>query len=322
MIPVIRWDAAARLGLSCLSPEDLREVADRWCGEYGSEREVDFRLEIPSRVGLRLASEPRRIRIRAITPPGVEEVEVRVGPHAVVLGAGADSDRIRLSSRRSPSSTELALLIDLGVNHLLARQGLPVLHSCAFDLSGVSVVGLGDSFSGKTTVSVAAMRAGGRVVSDDSVLAAPGVDGRVVLIPVRSYGWLRGRTREIIPSELREKMVENQENGRPRWVLNRADGGGHFVERSMPDAVWVQSIDRRLNDSRIEPVDHGQVFAALIRASSPLYLSSHCPETRGKLIPFFRSICAQCRGYRVRLGRRLLEDPEGEMERLTELSRE
>ncbi len=165
------------------------------------------------------------------------------------------------------------------------------------------------------------MRAGGRVVSDDVVLAVPGEDGVYSLLPVRSYGWLRGKTREIIPAELRDKMVESAENGQPRWTLNREDGGDRFIEKSTPDVVWVQSVDRRLKESRIEPIDHGQVFAALIRASSPLYLSRHCPEIRDKLIPVFRSLCEQCRGFRVRLGRRLLEDPVGEMERLIELSR-
>ncbi len=153
------------------------------------------------------------------------------------------------------------------------------------------------------------------------LLAVPGEGGLYSLLPVRSYGWLRGRTREIVPSELQDKMVETDENGQPRWVLNREDGGDRFAERSTPDVIWVQSVDRRLKESRIEPVDHGQVFAALIRASSPVYLSRHCPEIRDKLIPVFRALCEQCRGYRVRLGRRLLEDPEGEMERLVEASR-
>ena len=93
------------------------------------------------------------------------------------------------------------------------------------------------------------------------------------------------------------------------------------MEQSPPDVIWVQSVDRRLKESRVEAIDQGQVFAALIRASSPLYLSRHCPEIRDKLIPVFRALCEQCRGYRVRLGRRLLEDPEVEMERLVDLSR-
>jgi hypothetical protein len=182
------------------------------------------------------------------------------------------------------------------------------------------VLGLGESFSGKTTVAVAAMRAGGRVVSDDAVLAVPGGGRSVALLPVRSYGWLRGRTREIVPSDLREKMVAGDEEGMPRWVLSREDGGEGFVDRSTPDVVWVLSVDRRLRQSRVEPIDHGRVFAALIRASSPLFLSRHCPETRDRLIPAFRELCAQCRGFRVRLGRLLLEDPVGEMTRLAEAS--
>jgi len=104
-------------------------------------------------------------------------------------------------------------------------------------------------------------------------------------------------------------------------VLNREAGGEGFAARSRPNVVWVQSVDRRLKESRIEPIDQGKVFAALIRASSPLYLSRHCPEIRDLLIPVFRELCAQCRGYRVRLAPRLLEDPVGEMERLVDPSR-
>ena len=159
------------------------------------------------------------------------------------------------------------------------------------------------------------------MASDDLVLAVPDGNEPLSLLPVRSYGWLRGRTREIVPRELQDKMLENQENGQPRWVLNREDGGESFVERVVPGIVWIQSVDRRLRESRIEPVDQGQVFAALIRGSSPIYFSRHCSEIRGKLIPVFRALCEQCRGFRVRLGRRLLEDPVGEMERLVEASR-
>jgi hypothetical protein len=84
--------------------------------------------------------------------------------------------------------------------------------------------------------------------------------------------------------------------------------------------VWVQSVDRRLRRSRIEAIDHGHVFSALVRATSPIFVSRHCPEVRDRLIPLFRSLCAQCRGFRVRLGSRLMDDPAGEMERLLELS--
>jgi len=324
-VSVIRWGTAACLGLDGLPSHEVRLVAERWCGiadPEGSETGARvLRLVVPREARESSATEPGRIRIGIRGGDGLAPLELRIGPHGVFPGNGAEPDRVRYSSRRPPSAVEHELLVDLGVNHLLARQGLPVIHGCAFKLGDASVLGLGESFSGKTTVSVAAMRAGGRVVSDDVVLVAPDEAERYSLLPVRSYGWLRGRTREIIPSELRKKMVENDENGQPRWVLNREDGGAGFVEETTPNVIWIQSVDRRLKESRIESVDQGQVFAALIRASSPLYLSRHCPEIRDKLIPVFRSLCEQCRGFRVRLGRRLLDDPVGEMERLVDLSR-
>jgi hypothetical protein len=320
---VLRWGSAARVGIQGLAAEGAWATADRWCGVVESEPAETgpelLRLIIPPTEAERRADTRTRIRVGAKTSDRGRSLELRVGAHAVVTGGRGAPDALRLSSRRPPTGLELELLVDLGINHLLARQGLPTLHACAFDLNGVAVLGLGDSFAGKTTVSVAAMGAGGGVVSDDAVLVIP-EDGRSSLLPVRSFGWLRGRTREIVPAELRDRMVENEENGQPRWVLSRRDAGAAFVDRLVPDVIWVQSVDRRLRQSRVERIDHGLVFAALIRASSPIYVSRHCPEIRERLIPVFRSLCAQCPGYRVRLGRRLLDDPSGEISRLVELS--
>jgi len=300
-------------------------VADRWCGTFDPDlheaRPAVLRLVVPE------LAEPdweRRFRRVRIAPGGLSDggtPNIGVGPHTVVLETGGEPNRVLFSNRRRPSPMERELLVDIGVGHLLARQGLPVLHSCSFEMDGQAALGLGESFSGKSSVAAAVMRAGGRVVSDDVALVIRGSNGCCSLLPVRSYGWFRGRTREIVPAELQEKMYENEEDGQPRWTLSREDAGDHFVGRSTPNVIWIQSIDRRLKEGRVEPVDQGKVFAALIRASSPLYLSRHCPEVRDKLIPVFRALCEQCRGYRVRLAPRLLEDPVGEMERLIDLSR-
>jgi len=322
MVALIRWGRSLVVGVEGLSVAALEAAAGRWCGTVGWEdggSGAVLRLVVPPLGGDPAARPPARVRLGARVDGQDGRLELRVGPHAVLAGTGAEPDVVRFGARRPLSQVEYDLVVDLGINHLLARQGSPVLHAGAFELGGLSVLALGESFAGKTTVAVAAMAAGGRVVSDDAVLAVP--EGqRLVLLPVRSYGWLRGRTREIVPDELRRRMVEGAENGHPRWVLSREHAGGAFVERSMPDTIWVQSIDRRLRESRIEAIDQGRVFAALVRASSPIYLSRHCPEIRDRLIPVFRSLCSQCRGYRVRLGRRLLEDTEWEIRRLVEAS--
>ena len=322
---VIRWGLAARVGLHGLSHEDGQKLAERWCGtidaDGGEPGGGGYRLVVPPAAPDAGTPEPRRISLRVMGGHGSSPSELRAGSHAVVLGQGANPDIVRYSDRTPPSPFERQVLIDMAVHHLLARQGLPVLHACAFELAGDGVLGLGESHSGKTTVFSAAMTAGGRVVSDDVVLAVPGKHGKSKLLPVRPFGWIRGRTRDVVPRELRDRMIEGDENGQLRWILNHQDGDRRFAPDSIPTAVWVQSVDRRLQESRIEAVGHGQVFAALIRASSPVYLSRHCPEVRDKLIPVFRALCEQCRGYRVRLGRRLLEDPEGEMTRLVGLSR-
>jgi hypothetical protein len=323
-VVILSWGDGARLVIDGLPHNLAAFIAERWGAgaDLGPvERDpTDLRLVIPGEAWDARSPEPRRIRISVRSGSGDEPVEIRIGPHAVCLGSGGDPDTLRISSHRPPSAIERELLVDVAINHLLARQGRPVLHACAFELGGTGIVGLGESFAGKTTVAMAAMRAGGRVISDDLVLASPASTGRIALFPLRTFGWLRGKTRDIVPHELREKMRETEEGGEPRWVLSREHGGRGFIGRSEVQVMWVLSVDRRLKESRIAEIDQGKTFAALIRASSPVFLSRHCPEERDALIQVLRALSETCRSFRVRLGRRLLDDPEAEMARLIKVS--
>ena len=148
----IHWGSAARVLVDGLPAEEVRNIAGRWCGSVDSDCGDALRLWVPSGHEVVRGSNPRRIRIGARGGLGGRPFSLVVGPHMVEGGSGDEPDVVRFSTRRSPSPIEHELLIEVGINHLLARQGLPVIHSCAFELGGASVLGLGESLSGKTTV--------------------------------------------------------------------------------------------------------------------------------------------------------------------------
>lgn len=304
---------------------DAVELASKWGATVvtsGASTQSDrCRLVVFGAKGDSLARRtwifPPRVRTRFQNG----SVEVGVGPHRVFLDSVSGPDRIVISPARRLDDAERELLVGAALGHLLARQGMAVLHACAFECLGSRVLGLGESFAGKTTISMAAVRTGGAVVSDDLILAGLDPNGRVELRPLRAYWFLRGNTKQIVPKRLNRRMWKTDEDGEPRWVLRCAEGQTGNTDLLTPNVLWLVSIDRRLRESRVVEVSQAMSFAAMIRASSPLFLSRHFPMERDELMPVFRTMSEGCRTFRVRLGRRLLDDPVGEMERLVEASR-
>jgi hypothetical protein len=322
---VLRWGEKPSIVIEGVSLEIADDIASRWGARLNLRDQVtpddSNWLLVPD--GALDSVKPRNPkslpRVSTRFRDGV--IQVGVGRHRVLLDPQGGVDLIELSPAVSLDEAERELLVSAAVTHLLARQGLATLHACAMEIGGVGVLGLGESFAGKTTVSMAAVRAGGKVVSDDLVLAGVGPTGQVDLTPLRSYWFLRGQTRRIVPKRLTGMMLETSEDGVTRWVLPRSDRQSESLDRSTPEIVWLLSVDRRLREGRVAEVAQAMVFAGLIRASSPIFLSRHCPRERAALMPVFRALSEGCRAFRVRLGRRLLEDPVGEMERLVEASR-
>ncbi len=152
-MPLLGWGTAARMALDGLAFDEVQAVADRWCGTVDLSG-VDgngelLRLVVPEIRGEYAESEIGPIRIGVRGGDGPAPLELKVGPHVVAVGVDGGPDAVRFSRRRTPSRFEVELLIDLGVNHLLARQGLPVLHSCAFELGGIVGSRVGRELRGK-----------------------------------------------------------------------------------------------------------------------------------------------------------------------------
>jgi hypothetical protein len=62
-------------------------------------------------------------------------------------------------------------------------------------------------------------------------------------------------------------------------------------------------------------------MSGVMRAGPPLLFTAKYPIHRAKLLAVAHAIANSCPAFRVRLGRRLLEEPEDEMRRLLELTK-
>ncbi|MFZ1639830.1 MAG: hypothetical protein WAV07_00025 [Candidatus Contendobacter sp.] len=215
----------------------------------------------------------------------------------------------------SQRSYALQQLFGYAVSHAFARQGGAIVHGAAFALDHRAVLTLGLSRAGKSTLSALALRAGARVVSDDTLLVGQDQDGHTRVEALREEMYLREPTQTLLPAALQAGLQPTTISGEHRWILDRSMAAS-FTRSIRPSLVLSTKVDRRLAVTRIQPMAKTDVLAELIRAASPLFLSPRYPVERAALLPVLMSLALRAPGFRVRLGRDLFAAPDATFQRL------
>ena len=228
--------------------------------------------------------------------------------------AGGDTITCSLDTP-APRRVTFPLLLEMAVIHALALEGIPVFHGAGFTLGGSAVLALGQSGAGKTTLAAAAIRAGGKVISDDSVIALRRRSGSLSVQPFRRDLQVRPGSRRLFPRAVAPLLKPLPGALEPKWTLRRGDAPC-FTDDVSLNRIWILTLDRRLQGCRIRPLHQAEALVALIQGSSPLYLSERYPGERAALMPVLRSLVERVPAYGVRMGRALLEDPVAELEGL------
>lgn len=212
-------------------------------------------------------------------------------------------------------SYALQQLFGYAVSHAFARQGGIYMHGAAFDLDPHRVFVLGSSRGGKSTLSALALRAGARVVSDDTLLASRDQKGHIYVEALREDLYLREPTQTLLPDALRSGLRPASVRGEHRWVLDRSSAAS-FTRSVQPLTVLHTTIDRRLKATQVQPIAKADVLTELMRASSSLFLSPRYPVERAAMLPVLMGLAMSVSGFRVRLGQDLLADPDATFRRL------
>jgi hypothetical protein len=218
---------------------------------------------------------------------------------------------------KAPSSA-LQSLFMYAISHSLATQGGLALHGAAFQYPDFTPLILGDSRSGKSTLTSLALRMGAKVVSDDHLLLSKWeTDGGSVfeLESMRPDLHLRSPTHRLLREPLASRLRPASFGGEQRWILPH-DLNPQFQRRANPTVILCSTVDRNLEETDIQPMPSPAALAELMRCSSPLFLSAKFPKERTILMDLMSAMIASLPVFRLRLGRDLFDKPEQTFRRL------
>ncbi|MBI4913933.1 MAG: hypothetical protein HY823_14475 [Acidobacteria bacterium] len=256
--------------------------------------------------------------------PGAREGHLQwmPGEEDTLSGTGG---RLRLAPGRplarvavDPACAEGGALGDLlgaALMHALALQGRLALHGMAALLGGTGVVALGDSQSGKSTLALACLRAGGRILTDDHLLVDP-ASRPPGLRALRRDLRLRGGSRSLVPSALAPLLQEEDPPG--RCFLPRDAAPQAFLESLTPQRLLILAPDPRPSRLEVVPLEQARTLSGALRAASPLFHSGRYAAERAGLWPSLQALVEHLPSFLVALGPDLLADPEGVLAELLE----
>jgi hypothetical protein len=200
----------------------------------------------------------------------------------------------------------------------LLRQGWAVLHGAAFEIGPCSVLAVGESRAGKSTLAAAVARCGGRILSDDLVACRlDGGQGPALARALRGFVSLRDSGRSVFPGQRLGALraVEGEREG--RWVLTREDAPELFVQQVALNAIWLCGIRESAGATELSRVGAGGALGALLASTSAGLLEPDRCGLSVRLMGILIGLVSACRLGKVRLGRDLLDCPEAVVARLT-----
>jgi hypothetical protein len=210
----------------------------------------------------------------------------------------------------------LTTQLEMAMSHALAMRGYTVNHAAACEVDGMTLLAVGPTCAGKSTLCGAALAAGGAVVSDDSVIL--GLDGKGVpaVGALRRNLWLRGGGAEILPHELQSRLKKGVVFGEDRWGLERDACSERFRTRVQPDAIVLLRRDRRLRGFELRELNAADGLAGILMASAALFFSSRYATERDRCLQGLVALVDSAPCFSLRMGTDLIRDAVSTVRRL------
>ncbi|CAN5662505.1 hypothetical protein BH20ACT1_BH20ACT1_07910 [soil metagenome] len=200
---------------------------------------------------------------------GAEELVIRYGEG---MGARVRGGRLEVGGDDAHPARAFRQIFPFAITHLLAPLGRFVLHAAGLSQEGASLLVLGGSGAGKSSVVLAGVRAGWRPMSDDLVVVRLGADGpqaRGIRRPVA------GPSEMVDSAALGARPIPGDLRGRWRVPLEQWASGWHRVAGSLVTAHATtpgSSLDRLDAGRLLEPL-----LLAFLSLSGPGYVQTWLP---------------------------------------------
>lgn len=199
-----------------------------------------------------------------------------------------------------------------GLCYALSAAGGLVLHAGCFMLQGKRVLVLGQSGSGKSTLCAAAIHAGGRVLSDDSVL----VDATGIAYPLRRDLSLRKPSLGMLSPHTIETLTRQFNGLENKWFLLRQQNPGAYLDRMEIDETWILRRPSDREQPSKTPVDAATALRYLMDNTHFLANPSY-GHLQATLLPAACRLVEQNQNYLVDTTTGLVETPQAVLSSLT-----
>lgn len=241
-------------------------------------------------------------------------------PRRLLLGAeGWGAEICVLSETNLELSYHLAggepalPLLDAGVCAALGLGGVAALHAALLRYRGRHVLALGRRGSGKSTLTAAAVLAGGLVGSDDTSCVFVGSAGRVNAVGVAADVFLRPGSFLGFGERIGGRKVSWPDGERFAVDVGEA---GRLTDAVVPDELWSLPGMRGDPVSTKAPLGRGAALAALVDASSAPFLTAAAGPIRTRVLGVLRSLAEGVPAFEIRTAVDLLERPAVALDRL------
>lgn len=238
---------------------------------------------------------------------GLEEIEGPTWTLRFEHGKGSAVTAIPGASQ--PAFERVAGALELALIHALALRGSSVIHACCFTFGGRSVVALGPSNAGKSTLAAAVLVAGGAVVSDDSVVVGLREGDRLHASFFRSALIFRAGAEDCLLRGFAGFLRPIRWSNGVRWAIPRHRLGASALPLTGVDEVWLLVGRQGVVSAITGRPSSAEVLSSVAQGGAPLFLSARFPAERVAAMPALRFLAERIPRYSVSLGPDLLQQP-------------
>lgn len=227
-----------------------------------------------------------------------------IDKHASTAVVTVDEDA---ASLLKPSHPALFLFLTFALVHALQDRGRYILHGAAVcDEDGQGILMLGESDTGKSTLTMSMIKQGWGYLSDDSLVVTRSDQG-IVTTPFRTDFGLDPVAEEFFPG-----IAEGAEPwlfGGEKWRIRIRELFPSLARPvCRPRMLVFPELDPRA-ESHLEPMDAGRAIVGLMRQASFLSTDGEHEDAR-RQIDLFADLVGQCKLCRLVSGEDIVRNAE------------
>lgn len=256
------------------------------------------------------AAGPVEVALDSESAPAGEDCVTELADGTVTTVSGAAA-RIRVGAGHRIGEDRFPDSLALALAQQWARAGLCVLHAAGIRIAGRGHVFVGGKGQGKSTLTAAALAAGGQAVSDDWLLIGTDDGATPCMERLRGFlmlrrGWAASRLGDpsgsgFQPHPHRHRLLLSSRSDPQRLPASSAIHGLWLLERR---AGWPSA-------SSVHPVLPATVMSRLMAGSMPLLYSSRFPVEHGQLVNLMARLTDRLPLGRLRPGVDVVEARDG-----------